>query len=333
MLITNMQSRYWMLTGNAAEHATAEWWRERFDDSRVEYLIGQLELAPETEHRHAQVFVIYPRRVRWGQVTDDFNGCHVERMVGTVEQCITYCSKPETRIPEEDGGWSLELGERPVSRQGKRTDLEIIRDLVKDGMEWVDIIDHVPQAMRYAKEIRAYRLALEEKKDVEIEPVVLRDWQQELFSLLLGPVKTRRIFWVWSEHSAVGKTTTMRVFGDTYRSTVLTGTRRLNDLMHAYDVLTHRVIWFDLSRSDPIDAEMTTILEQLSNGGYVFSGKYESTQKRVKAHIVVTCNRPPPNDRLPARCVEYRINAHGSRVFEQVIDVNANGWLNPDFIL
>lgn len=327
------QSRYWMLTGNMPEHADAEWWRAHFDDSKCEYLRGQLERAPETAHLHAQPCVVYPRRVRWGQVCDDFPGAHVERMRGTLEQAIAYCTKEASRVPESEGGWSLELGERPVSNQGKRSDLEHIRDLVKDGLTWVDIIDHVPQAMRYAKEIRAYRLALEEKKDVEIEPVVLRDWQQELFSLLLGPVKTRRIFWVWSEHSAVGKTTTMRVFGDTYRSTVLSGTRKLSDLMHAYDVLTHRVIWFDLSRSDPIDAEMTTILEQLSNGGYVFSGKYESTQKRVKAHIVVTCNRPPPHDRLPERCVEYRINAIGQRVFLQAIDVNANGWLNPDFIL
>lgn len=327
------QSKYWVITGNSAEHATRPWWVEHVEESKAEYFIAQLERAPDTGHLHAQGFVIYPRRVRWGQVADDFPGCHIERMNSTVDECIAYASKEESRVAEADGGWSYEFGARPVSRQGKRTDLEVIRDLVKEGMQWVDIIDFVPQAMRYAKEIRAYRLALEEKKDVEIEPVVLRDWQQELFSLLLGPVKTRRIFWVWSEHSAVGKTTTMRVFGDTYRSTVLSGTRRLNDLMHAYDVLTHRVIWFDLSRSDPIDAEMTTILEQLSNGGYVFSGKYESSQKRVKAHIVVTCNRPPPHDRLPERCVEYRINSVGQRVFLQVIDVNANGWLNPDFIL
>lgn len=329
-----MQSKYWMLTGNAPAHAEEAWWRDRFEnqDGKVTYLVGQLERAPATGHLHAQPFVAFGSRVRLGQVKEAFPGCHVERMKGTVEQCITYCTKEETRA---NPGWSIELGERPESAQGKRTDLETIRDLVKQGMAWVDIIDFVPQAMRYHKEIKMYRLALEEKKEPEIENLELRPWQQELFELLLGPVQTRRIFWIWSAHSGVGKTTTMRVYGDMYHGTILIGNRKMADLMHAYDVLTHRVIWFDLARSDPLDAEMTSILETLSNGGYVFSGKYESCQKRVKAHIVVTTNRPPPHDRLPQRIVEYRINVNGQRVIENLVpaDLNVNGWLNPDFIL
>lgn len=324
------QSKYWVITGNGAAHATEQWWRDCFEEGKMTYLVGQLEVAPATGHLHAQMFAVFSGRVRRGQVLENLPGVHVERMAGTVDQCITYCTKEESRaVP----GWSLELGDRPESAQGKRTDLELIRDLVKQGMAWVDIIDFVPQAMRYAKEIKAYRLALEEKKEVEVENIELRPWQLELFGLLQGPVQTRRIFWIWSAHSGVGKTTTLRVFGDMYRSTVLMGSRKMADLMHAYDVLTHRVIWFDLARSDPLDAEMTSILETLSNGGYVFSGKYESCQKRVKAHVVVTTNRPPPHDRLPQRIVEYRINQHGMRVFDEVADVNVNGWLNPDFIL
>jgi len=326
-----------MVTGNGAAHATEEWWREAFEDAKVEYLVGQLEVAPSTGHLHAQMFAVFIGRVRRNQVVEAFPGANVQRMESTVAECITYVTKEDTRAP---GGWQLELGDRPVSNQGKRNDLETIRDLVKQGMAWVDIIDFVPQAMRYAKEIKAYRLALEEKKEVEVENIELRPWQQELFALLQGPVQTRRIFWIWSAHSGVGKTTTLRVFGDMYRSTVLMGSRKMADLMHAYDVLTHRVIWFDLARSDPLDAEMTSILETLSNGGYVFSGKYESCQKRVRAHIVVTTNRPPPNDRLPQRIVEFRINENGHRVVENVEvgdllgnAVPAGNWMNPDFIL
>jgi len=330
------QSKYWMLTGNLAAHATEEWWRDRFAEGKIEYLVGQPEIAPATGHVHGQFFAVMTGRVRPGQVREVFPHCHVERMAGTVDQCIAYCSKEESWA----GTWRLELGDRPVSAQGKRSDLETIRDLVKQGMAWVDIIDFVPQAMRYSKEIKAYRLALEEKKDVAPEQLELRPWQQELFELLLGPVLTRRIFWISSVHSGVGKTTTLRVFGDMYPGTVLMGCRKMADLMHAYDVLTHRVIWFDLARSDPLDAEMTSILETLSNGGYVFSGKYESCQKRVRAHIVVTTNRSAPHDRLPQRITEYRLNEYGSRVVEQR-DVNdlmghpvpAGNWMNPDFIL
>lgn len=325
-----------MITGNAAEHADEAWWRERWEDAKLSYLVGKLEVAPTTQHLHGQMFAVFESRVRPGQVREAFPGANVQRMESTVEKCIDYVLKDETRAP---GGWVLELGDRPVSKQGKRSDIETIRDLVKEGMEWVDIIDFVPQAMRMSKEIKSYRLALEEKKDVEIERLELRPWQHELFELLRGQVQTRRIFWIWSAHSGVGKTTTLRVFGDMYRSTVLMGSRKMADLMCAYDQTKHRVIWFDLARSDPLDAEMTSILETLSNGGMVFSGKYESTMKRVTAHIVVTTNRPPPNDRLPKRIVEYKINEYGQRVQEQVPvgdlvhDGLPGSWFNPDFIL
>jgi len=95
-----------------------------------------------------------------------------------------------------------------------------------------------------------------------------------------------------------------------------------------------------MSRSDPLDATATDILEKLSNGGYVFSGKYESMQKYVNAHIVVTCNRPPPEDRLPQRCREFRIDINGNRTeaVEPIADFLGNpvpigNWMNPDFVL
>lgn len=321
-----MQSRYWCVTDYKC--LSEEEWRERLNDRDLDCGIAQPEVCPETKREHVQAFVVFPHNWRIGRVRDKYPGAHVEVMRARDPHVAwNYCKKDESWA----GTWRLERGELPEHRPGKRSDLEIIRDLVKEGKAWVAIVDHVPSALRYFKEVRAYRAALLDAQDVTVEEVCLRSWQREIFGLLDGPVQTRRIFWIWSPLSGVGKSTTMRVYSDMHKNTVLVGCRKLSDLMHAYDGATHRVIWYDLARSDPLDAEMTSVLETLSNGGMIFSGKYESCQKRVRCHIVVTTNRPPPDDRLPLRCVSYRLNQAGERTVEVAIDVDANGWLNPDW--
>lgn len=327
------RSKYWCLTINNGDFLSENAWEEEWKSDRWAYIVAQPEIAPETGHRHVQAYVEYDgnQGCRFGQVRAWFPGAHVEQRRGSGAEAAAYCKKGDSWA----GTWRFERGDLAVPAQGKRNDLEIIRDCVKQGLSWVQIIEQVPGAMRFFKEIKMYRHALFEAQPKPMENLELRPWQAELFGLLNGPVEMRRIFWIWSPFSAVGKTTTMQHYMASYPSTVLSATMKLVDLMHAFDELTHRVIWFDLSRSDPLDAVATDILEKLSNGGYVFSGKYESSQKWVKAHIVVTCNRAPPVDRLPQRCVEYRINEQGQRVVVQevVADVNINGWLNPDFIL
>lgn len=309
------RSAYWCITDYV--HLDQVWWEEVCDaQEHIQGCAAQHETAPDTGRPHIQAFIVAPQRPRFAQVQSWFPGAHIERMRGTPSQAWDYCLKDASATPAEDGGWRFIYGDRPRDPEpGRRSDLERIRDCVKSGMRWTQIIEEVPGALRYRKEIKMYEEALEEEKVVEPEQVLLRNWQLDLYGMLQGDPVSRRIFWIWSPHSGVGKTTTMRVFMDSFPSTVLIGTRKLADLMYAYK--QHRVIWFDMSRSDPLDAEMTTLLEQVSNGGYLFSAKYESVQKRVRAHIVVTSNRPPPEERLPQRCVEYRIDAMGERVVPQ----------------
>lgn len=325
------RSKYWCITINSGDFLNENSWEEEWKTDRWSFMIAQPEIAPETGHLHVQAYVEFDgaQGCRFGAVKAWFRGAHIEQRRSSGALAAEYCRKADTWA----GTWRFERGDIAIPAQGKRSDLEQIRDLTKEGLSWVQIIDQVPGAMRYFKEIKMYRHALCEAQPKDMENIELRPWQAELWGLLNGPVAMRRIFWIWSPHSAVGKTTTMQQYMLTYPSTTLSATMKLVDLMHAFDEATHRVIWFDLSRSDPLDAVATDILEKLSNGGYVFSGKYESMQKFVKAHVVVTCNRAPPHDRLPQRCVEYRINADGARVVEVVDDVNVNGWLNPDFVL
>lgn len=271
----------------------------------VTFLVAQPE---RVAHLHVQAFAVYPRKKRFGAVQAQFPGAHIEPMRGATEQAAAYCRKDDSWT----GDWRLEQGILPEPEQGKRNDLEAIRDLCKEEKSIVEIIDQIPGALRYMREIRSYSQLLEAAKPSPNEELILRPWQHDFFAMLLLPPISRRIWWIWSGLSGVGKTTTMRMFMDSHPSTVLIGSREIRDFLYPFDARTHKVIWFDLSRSDPLDATMTTVLEQVSNGSQLMSTKYESCMKRVKVHVVVTCNRPPPEERLPLRCVEMRLLQDGS---------------------
>lgn len=322
------RSKYWCITVNSGEFLHENAWEEEWKSDRWSFMIAQPEVVA---HLHVQAYVEYDgaQGCRFGFVRAHFPGAHIEQRRGTGAEAAAYCRKDDSWV----GSWRFERGDMAVVAQGKRTDLELIRDLVKANMSWVQIVEQVPGGLRYSREIRAYAQALEEEKEIPDQGLALRGWQTELYGLLTGPSVRRRIFWIWSHHSAVGKTTTLQYFAERHRLSTLPATMNLTNIMHAYDGRTHKVIWFDLSRSDPIDATATDILEKLSNGGFIFSGKYDSCVKRCDAHIVVTCNRPPPHERLPERIVEYRINNMGERVVDIALPNDVNGWLNPDFIL
>lgn len=323
--IDEVQSRYWCITDHV--HTDHVWWKEVFEANEVIISgIAQPEVAPSSGKLHVQVFIVLSDKRRGSVVRKWFPGAHCELMrAAEPKKAWDYCMKDETWTRE----WREVKGECPKEKEpGKRNDLERIRDLIKQGADDVAIIDEVPHAMRYLRDMTTYRNLLEEKKARAAPPVILRPWQEDLHRLLDGEIQPRRIIWVWSASSAVGKTTTMQYYMATRPNTTLVGTKNFADLLYAYKPC-HRVIWFDFSRSNPLDATVTDVLEQVSNGGFLFAGKYQSTVKYVSANIVVTCNRSPPGDRLPMRCVEWRVSETGERVIAGDDMINGN-WYNPD---
>lgn len=309
-----MQSKYWCITDNL-NHGKEGWmpWVDMCAEE-IAYFVIKLERAPVTGHLHGQGFLALKQRKRLSQVKGMLlGGVHIEMMRGTVRQSVDYVKKSATTVPVQDGGWMVEFGEEPDSEQGKRSDLELIRDLVKQGKDEVEIVDVVPQALRYLREIRSYRALLDEKQphrlDQEIE---LRLWQKRLFMSLANFVKSRRIYWIWSEFSEVGKTTTMNYIAAKKLMTILPANEKLNDVLYAYN--RQQIIWFNLPRSELVTTGVLSALESLSDGGLVFSGKYDSRSKWVSSHIVVTANVPPPFQQLPKRIEEWKIDSFGELV-------------------
>jgi len=67
----------------------------------AEYMVWQKELSPTTQNEHLQGFVIFHERKRLSQLKK-LSDCHWEPMKSTIQHCIAYCTKTESRI---EGPW------------------------------------------------------------------------------------------------------------------------------------------------------------------------------------------------------------------------------------
>ena len=90
------------------------------------YMVYQVERAPDTGKVHLQGFICFETGTRLSELKTLSPRAHWEGTNGSVEDNEKYCSKAESRIA---GPWTF--GQRP--EQGKRKDVEIVYDMVKQG--------------------------------------------------------------------------------------------------------------------------------------------------------------------------------------------------------
>lgn len=121
-----IRSRAWCLTINNFEEEELETIKGL---KGIVYAIVGNEVAPETGTRHLQVYLHYKNATKFTTLKKKFPTAHIEPAKGTAEQNKIYCSK-EAVI--------YETGELP--KQGKRTDIEEIRDVLNEGGKMRDII-------------------------------------------------------------------------------------------------------------------------------------------------------------------------------------------------
>lgn len=143
--------------------------------------VGQVECCPETKKEHLQVYVEFSKPTRVSAIQRVIPGAHCEYRKGTSEEAKAYCSKEDTRLR---GPWSS--GQLSVS-QGCRSDLEGIRDEIKEGHSELQIAeDHFAIWVRHHKAFQRYA-------QLRIES---RSWITELYILWGAPGtgKTRHVY-------------------------------------------------------------------------------------------------------------------------------------------
>lgn len=93
----------------------------------IRFLTGQFELSPETQREHFQGYIQFADKVSGIALMQNiFGACHVEVARGSVESCIKYCTKEETRLR---GPYTFGT---PM-QQGQRSDLLGFKRAIQEG--------------------------------------------------------------------------------------------------------------------------------------------------------------------------------------------------------
>jgi len=116
------------------------------------YVVGQLEICPDTGRIHLQGYIELTRQQRLSWLKKNFSDtAHYEPRYGTPEEAREYAMKDDTRY---EGPW--ECG-KYGGNQGKRSDLEDIKDKLDKGVGLTVIADeHWGSWVRYHKAFESY---------------------------------------------------------------------------------------------------------------------------------------------------------------------------------
>lgn len=239
---------------------------------------------------------------------------HVEGAKGSSEQCVDYCSKDDTRVPDTETviinpDQYVEIA-ATESRQGAREDLEAVRNAIHDGASLVDLInEHFDTFARYDRFLRQYytdhhqRIVNQQLID-STSGTSLSTWQTDLMALITSPPPPRKISWWWESTGGVGKSFMARHLV-LHHDAVLVQLMKKADMLHLLTKMirsTTRCVVFDLTRSS--EAGSVTVvyecLEMLSNQ-FICSGKYDSQSLHIPLmHLIVFSNYEPDRSAMSA---------------------------------
>lgn len=117
----------------------------------LNYIYTGLETTPTTNRLHFQGFIQFKRQVRRKKVQEVLRcKCWCNPMKGNYKDNKTYCSKEKFRDT-----W-FEFGK--FSSQGKRSDIDLIRDKIKKGASMYKIAEeHFGDYIRYYRGFKEYK--------------------------------------------------------------------------------------------------------------------------------------------------------------------------------
>jgi hypothetical protein len=256
----------------------------------LEYAVVGKEVST-TGTPHLQGFVSFRVRSRQATVRALLPRAHWE-VARSVGRAIEYCKK--------DGNF-LELGERPDEMvQGRRNDLELFKQAVKDGIRDRKTLreEHSSVCAQYAKFVESY--IRDQTEQPPLDAHELRPWQQRVVDIALGEVSPRAVYFVVDEEGNSGKSWLASYFeAKVDRHVQVLKPGKVADM--AYDYLENtQVFIMDCPRAKQGDFIQYDFLESLKDGR-IFSPKYESRTKRfVPPHVFVFMNEAPDMEKLSA---------------------------------
>ena len=139
----------WFITDNSGN---IQFWHDiDLKAAGIKYMAYQLEEGEQTHHRHVQGFISFIKKGRRSRVIKLIRGCNASP-ARDAEASRAYCMKEETRIdgPFERGSWT-------ASKQGARTDLLEVQQMLDSGATVMDVAEaHFGAFLRYQRGIQSY---------------------------------------------------------------------------------------------------------------------------------------------------------------------------------
>lgn len=156
-----MKSKYWIFTLNNYTDDDELYLQELVYSNQVSYLTYGREVGETTHTDHLQGYAVLVQRKALSGARRLFPRCHLEARRGDHEQARDYCQK--------DGDF-FEAGEQPVSEQGKRSDLECLKNALNSKMPLHQVSqDFFGQYLRYEKSIKNFIALNQEKRSWSVD--------------------------------------------------------------------------------------------------------------------------------------------------------------------
>lgn len=190
---------------------------------------------------HTHIYLQFANAKRFSTIKNAFYGGHFEMCKGSASQNRDYVFKQGKWAGNKKEGTNLpdthyESGDLPVERQGKRTDLDDLYDMINSGMDNYQIIAENPAYMLNIDKIDRVRQLLKEKEFKE-------KWRNVEVTYIFGSPgsgKTRSV---------------MEEYG-------YTSVYRVTDYLHPFDNYCGQdIILFDEFRSNIPLSTMLPLLE------------------------------------------------------------------------
>lgn len=164
------QSRKWQLTINnpADKGYTHDVLKEKADTLKSLVYWCLSDEIGENKTYHMHFYLAFSSAVRFSTLQKLFEGAHFEMAKGTSQQNRDYVfkegkwekdKKKETNIPDTHE----EYGELPMERQGHRSDIEDLYDMIKQGLSNYEILETAPCYMLNIERVEKVRQILKEE--------------------------------------------------------------------------------------------------------------------------------------------------------------------------
>lgn len=278
----NTEGRFWCLTVFPVEQKDDERVYANYPDKvecivrsskgteyKIKYLRYQEEKCPKTGRFHLQMFMIMEKPIKFTVLKNAFPKCRIAMRYkkSTNKQADEYCDKEETAT----GKYKYKGGEFEEDQQGKRTDLELVAEAIKDGATLKAVSSMFPSTfMKFHGGIKSYA-------SYHDEPIACeRDCA--LYWGLTGVGKTYHVERMLENYEKLG----LRVFQPAV-------TKDGGLCFFKYD--GEQIIWLeDFDGKRHLDARTLKLI--MDNGKCMLPARYNPVAAKHQK-VIITSNRPP----------------------------------------